>query len=145
MNRITLLLFSIVLLASGCDVIGGSSGRNGKLSIVTDQDTYSSSQRVAVHFNNSRSAPIFYDNCATILQRKTQNGWEAHNSMVCDPIASQTNVRIDAGAAYSDSLLWFRSGASPGTYRFKFLVSDAQGSVLAEKERVTGAVKVESE
>jgi len=144
MNRITLLLFSTVLLASGCDVIGSSSGSSGELSIATDLTTYFSGQRVAVRFDNSRSAPILYDNCATVLQRKTENGWEVHSSMICDPLAAQFDVRIEAGEVFSDSLVWFRSGEStPGTYRFKFAVTGSDGDLLPEKERLTGSVKVE--
>ena len=108
MTRIVALLAGIGLLAGGCDLFGNSSdGANGELRIMTTQETYSPGQKVAVRLSNDRSRSVSYHRCGTILQRKTEGGWEVHSSMICDPISSQISIQIDAKEVVSDSLLWF--------------------------------------
>ena len=145
MIRIVALLTGIALLAGGCDLLGNSSdGANGELRTVTTQETYSPGQKVAIRLENDRSRSISYHRCGTILQRKTEDGWEVHNSMICDPIAAQASIRIDAQDAVSDSLLWFGPGdTTAGTYRFELDVTNSNGDPLPDKERLTNAVTVE--
>lgn len=143
MARITPLLLGLALLVSACEVMGGSSGRSGVLRIETDRNTYSGRQAVAVRLDNGRSIPIVYDNCATILERKTKDGWAVYDGMVCTPIAAAHDVRIDAGEVFSDSLVWFNGDEDSGTYRFEFSVTDTEGHSLSEHERRTGAITLE--
>lgn len=145
MTRIAALLAGIVLLASGCDLLGNSSdGSSGELRIVTVQETYSPGQKVAVRLDNDRSRSISYHRCGTILQRKTEGGWEVHSSMICTPIAQQADIRIDAKGVVSDSLLWFGPGdTTVGKYRFELDITNSNGDPLPDKERLTNAVTVE--
>ena len=145
MIRIVALLAGIGLLAGGCDLFGNSSdGANGELRIMTTQETYSPGQKVAVRLSNDRSHSVSYHRCGTILQRKTEGGWEVHSSMICDPIASQRSIQIDAKDVVSDSLLWFGpDDTTAGTYRFELDVTTSNGDPLLDKERLTNAVTVE--
>jgi hypothetical protein len=138
------LFAAVAFLVSGCDFVSSAAGDSEEeLSITTDQQVYSSG-RVVARFENGYSHAVLYDQCGTALYRGSPEG-QPYDAATCTHALTHAPVRIGAGEAYSDTLIWFGSNYASGTYRFEFDVTDAEGELLPKAERLTGTLEVESE
>ena len=141
MRTVVPLFVAFAFLASGCDFGNGTTSDSERnLTITTDQQVYSS-ERVVARFENNYSQAILYDRCGTALYRGSPEG-QPYGGATCTHALTHPPVRIGAGEVYSDTLIWFGSDYTPGTYRFEFDVTDTEGELLPKAERLTKAVEV---
>lgn len=146
MKNVPLLLLAVFFLVNGCDYTENapSNPEGGELEVTTNQQEYSLGENVIARFDNERSHAVNYDRCGTALHRGDAEG-QPYGGATCAATSAHQPVRIEAGEVYSDTLVWFGSDHSPGTYRFEFDVTDTVGVPLPKTERLTDDVTVVGE
>ena len=88
---------------------------DGDASIRTDKGSYATDENIAVEILNNSAAAIFYGGCADYsLEKKSGNGWDQENTIVC--VWEGIPKKLEAGRTAESMAL----NLEAGTYRLVF-------------------------
>jgi hypothetical protein len=129
------------MIFGGCDIFSSNERNFSSFIIETDQEMYTSDQRIEVSvINNNKHTVLFY-NCATMLQRFENDGWSDYSGVIC-PAVPEKPMEINAGEKFSQKLGWFGNEYEEGDYRVVFAFTDKDGEELPFEKRVTRVLTV---
>lgn len=136
------ILFITLMTFGGCDIFSSSSKEKNfsNFTIETDQETYTSNQRVEVSLINNTQHSVLFSTCTTSLQHFKNDSWVEYDKLMCTSPFPQKPMEIKAGEEFSYKLIWFGNVDNEyeeGEYRLVFAITDKDEENLSFEKRTS--------